>query len=49
MQINGKECQLSNIYVYADESGMMPDVQHVDLYGKDLSTGQAVHERFFNN
>lgn len=49
MHINGKECQLSNIYVYADESGMVPDVQHVDLYGKDLTSGQAVHERFFND
>ena len=49
MSINGRECQLSNIYVYADESGIVPDVQHVDLYGKDLATEQAVHERFFNN
>ena len=49
MQINGKECQLSNIYVYADESGVVPDVEHVDLYGKDLNTGEVVHERFFND
>lgn len=45
MQINGKDCQLSNIYVYADESGMMPDVQHVDIFGKDLNTGKDVQER----
>ena len=47
MQINGQQCELLNIYVYADESGMMPEVKHVDIYGKDLKTGQAVHERFF--
>lgn len=47
MKINGKECQLSNIYVYADESGLLPDVQHVDLYGKDLLTGKEEYERFF--
>jgi len=47
MKINGKECQLSNIYVYADESGLAPDVQYVDLYGQDLNTGNKEHERFF--
>ena len=45
MEINGKFCQLSNIYVYADESGTLPDVEHIDLYGKDLDTGKSVKER----
>ena len=49
MRINGKECQLSNIYVYADESGLTPDVKHVDLFGKDLATGNTEYERFFND
>jgi len=49
MRINGQDCQLSNIYVYADESGMMPDVQHVDIYGKDLTSGKEVHERILNH
>ena len=49
MKIDGRNCRLNNIYVYADESGMMPDVKHVDLYGIDLETGNAVKERFYND
>lgn len=49
MKINGSDCRLTNVYVYADESGLMPDVKHVDLYGISLETGKAVKERFYNN
>ncbi len=48
MEINGKNCLLTNIYVYADNSEWWPDVIHVDIYGKDLQTGQKVFERFLN-
>lgn len=48
MKINNQEAQLTHIYVYADESGMMPDVQHIDIYGKDLNTGIDVKERILN-
>ena len=47
MEIDGQPCKLSNIYVYADESVMMPAVQYVDLFGKTVSTGEAIYERFY--
>lgn len=48
MNINGKNCYLTNLYVYADLSNWWPDVIHVDIYGKDPNTGATVHERFIN-
>lgn len=49
MEINGKNCELTKIYVYADNSEWWPEVIHVDIYGKDLHSGQPVYERFLNN
>ena len=48
MQINEKECYLTQIYAYADESGMFPDVLHVDLHGITIKTGEKVTERIFD-
>jgi len=48
MQIDSKRCQLTHIYVYADESGFWPDVLHVDIFGKDLENGKQVRERILN-
>jgi len=48
MEINGDLAVLNNIYVYADESGIFPDVKYVDIYGKDRRTGQLIKERIEN-
>jgi hypothetical protein len=48
LQIDGKNAQLNYIWVYADNSGKWPKVLHVDLHGKDLTTGQVVFERIIN-
>ena len=48
MDIKGKNCQLTNLYVYADLTNWWPDVIHVDIYGKDPNTGAIIHERFLN-
>jgi len=44
IRINGADSYLTNIYAYADESGILPDVIHVDLYGIDMKTGAVVKE-----
>lgn len=49
LQINDRNCVLENIYVYADESRLFPDVIHVDIYGTELSTGRPQFERIFND
>ncbi|MEM6321183.1 MAG: DUF4833 domain-containing protein [Bacteroidota bacterium] len=48
IQINGEESYLTNIYAYADESGILPDVKHVDLFGINIRTGQRVKERIYD-
>lgn len=48
MTINGVEVQLNNIYVYADESGIFPDVKYVDIYGTHPISGQIIKERIHN-
>ena len=48
MPINGEESYLTNIYAYADESGIFPDVKHVDIFGVDIKTGRKVKERIFD-
>lgn len=46
--INGEESYLTHIYAYADESGILPDVKHVDLFGINIKTGIAVKERIYD-
>ncbi len=48
MTINGKYCQLVNIWVYADERSSWPSVFHVDLIGRDMFTGKTEFERIIN-
>ena len=43
--IEGKKASLDRIYIMADESGWRPDVQYLELYGKDLSTGEDLYEK----
>ncbi len=48
MKINNIDCYLQNIYVYADESGIFPDVKYVDIYGLHPVTGALEVERILN-
>jgi hypothetical protein len=42
--IAGKPAFLSKLYVATDESGIMPKVLYVDVFGEDISTGAALTE-----
>lgn len=44
-KINGQNSILSNIYVYAEEFAVFPDVKFVEFYGTDLDTGKDVFEK----
>jgi Domain of unknown function (DUF4833) len=44
--INGKMQILKKVFVKVDESGMMPSVVYVELWGKDVATGKEVYEKF---
>jgi len=44
--INGKMQILKKVFVKVDESGIMPSVIHVELWGRDPITDKEVYEKF---
>jgi Domain of unknown function (DUF4833) len=44
--INGKMQILKKVFVKVDESGMMPSVISVELWGRDAVTDKEVYEKF---
>jgi hypothetical protein len=43
--IGGRSAVLERIYVATDESGLIPSVRWVDLYGVDMENGRKLTER----
>lgn len=43
--IDGKEGVLRRIFVQADDSGLVPHVQYVEVFGVDAVTGAALYEK----
>lgn len=43
--IGGREGVLRRIYVQADDSGLVPRVQYVEVFGVDAATGEALYEK----
>lgn len=47
MQINGIEGQLCKVFVQLEkEDALNPTVKYIELFGKNLSTGEAIYEKF---
>ena len=44
-QINGRESELTYVYVKLRAGGLTPNVEYVDVHGRDLETSQEVSER----
>ena len=44
--INGKMQILKKVFVKVDESGMMPSVISVELWGRDVITDKEIYEKF---
>lgn len=44
-KVGGKDAYLTKLYVSTDESGLMPKVLYVDLFGEEMGTGKALTER----
>lgn len=40
-----KMVKLNNIYVYAVEFGVFPDVKYIEFYGEDLDTGEFTYDK----
>lgn len=46
--INGKKIQLEHIFVKTEGGSMLsfvPNVQYVEIFGKDPNTGAAIYEK----
>jgi len=43
--INGEQSYLSNIYVYAEELGLFPDVKYFEMYGENIKSGLPNYEK----
>jgi len=44
-RINHDMAKLNNIYVYAEEFGVFPNVKFIELYGQTLKTKVSIYER----
>lgn len=42
--ISGKQAYMSRLYVATDESGVIPKVLYVDVFGEETANGKAVKE-----
>jgi hypothetical protein len=47
--VAGKQAYMNKLYVATDESGMMPKVLYVDIFGEDAATGGALTEHLVKN
>ncbi len=45
VKLNHKHLWLNNIYVYAVEFGVFPDVKFIELYGEHLSSGFPMYDK----
>lgn len=43
--IKGVKSRLSNIFVFAEEYGIFPQVKYFELFGEELNTGFSVYEK----
>ena len=46
--INKKPSQLDHLYINADNSGIWPKVKYIELFGKDIATGEKTYEKINN-
>ncbi len=44
-EMEGRQVKLTNIYVYALEIGVFPDVKYIELYGEDLKNGTFAYRK----
>lgn len=49
VMIAGKDAYLNHLYIATDESGVIPKVLYVDVFGEETSGGKPVTERLVNN
>lgn len=48
MRVEDQNCQLDHIYIQADNSGVWPSVEYVELFGTDWNSGHQKYEKILN-
>jgi len=43
--INNKLSQLDHLFIHADNSGLWPEVKYIELFGKEIVTGNKIYEK----
>ena len=46
IDIDGRRSRLDRIYIFADEAGLMPSVEYIELFGADAETGEDRYEKY---
>lgn len=46
IDIDGRRALLHHIYIFADESGVMPKVEYLEMFGVDVETGEDLYEKY---
>lgn len=48
-KINNKLSKLEHLYILADNSGIWPQVKYIELFGKEIETGEEVRQKIIND
>jgi len=46
MEIDERQAVLEKIYIFAEETFLLPDVKYLELFGTDVETGEEIYEKF---
>jgi hypothetical protein len=46
VDINGRQAVMEKVFIFATEGGLLPTVEYIELFGKDLETGEDAYEKF---
>lgn len=46
--INNQYSELDHLYIQADNSGVWPKVEYIELFGNDTKTGSNTYEKYYN-
>jgi len=47
--INKKQAKVNCMYIFADNSGLLPEVKYVELYGTAIGSGEKLYEKINND
>jgi hypothetical protein len=46
IEISGRQALLEKIYIFAEETSLLPEVKYLELFGIDMETGEEAYEKF---